>query len=209
LVRADARQLTLKIEASVEVAGKRFQSPPQYIDYGYDGELPGQHSEAKNVGSEGLTIDGEQVSCQIRQVVATVGQQQQITKLYLSDDVEPFVLKRDTTVVKNGTAVPGEPQTTAEVIAVDVPYKVLHDVKSAAYERTTQKSSRGTNISLDILCVDVPGGVVARTSKEFDSQGHLVRRSTLSLVDYRAVDDDDDDTAQILTRRQARKARRR
>jgi hypothetical protein len=101
-------------------------------------------------------------------------------------------------------------QTTAEteVIGLDMPYSVLHDMKLAAYERTIQKNQRGTNITFDVVCVDVPGGIVARTSKEIDPQGRLLRRSTLQLVDYHVVVDDDDDGSKFLTRRQPRRARR-
>src|SRR4051812_45773010 len=37
LVRADLRHVTLRIEATVDVAGKRFQSQPQIVEYGYFG----------------------------------------------------------------------------------------------------------------------------------------------------------------------------
>jgi len=208
LVRADAGHLTLRIEATVEVAGRRFDSPPQTVEYGYYGESPGQRSEAKFVGSEQLTIDGRQVPCEIRQVVATSSQQKQVTRMYLSNDVEPFVLKRETKVVKDNGVEDSDQQTQVEVIALDMPYRVLHDIKSAAYERTIQQTPRGTNITLDVTCVDVPGGIVARTSKEMNSQGRLVRRSTLELVDYRIVDDDNDGSV-TMTRRQGRRARRR
>jgi hypothetical protein len=30
----------------------------------------------------------------------------------------------------------------------------------------------------------VPGGIVAHSSKELDADGHLIRRSTLEVVDY-------------------------
>jgi hypothetical protein len=209
LVRADSHRLTLRIEAAVEVSGKRFESPPQIVEYGYYGEGPNDASESKLVGNSDFTIEGQRFPCQIRQVVANIGPQKQVTKMYLSDDVEPFVLFRETTLVKDDGKSEGDQKTTVEVIAVDMPYKVLHDVKLAAYERTTQKTPRGTNVSLDVTCVDVPGGIVARTSKEIDPDGRMVRSSKLELVDYRAVDDDDDDSSQILTRRQARHARRR
>jgi len=208
LVRADAGRLTLRIEATVEVAGRRFESPPQTVEYGYYGEPPGQRSEAKFVGSEQLTIDGRQVSCEIRQVVATSADQKQVTRMYLSSDVEPFVLKRETTMVKDGGRTDSNQSTEVEVIALDMPYRVLRDTKSAAYERTIQQTPRGTNITLDVTCVDVPGGIVARTSKEMNSKGQLVRRSTLELVDYHVVDNDDDGSI-TMTRRQARRAARR
>ena len=131
--------------------------------------------------------------------------------LYLSDDVEPFVLKRETTKLaddaKDATTTTRQ-SSTAEVIALDMPYKVLRDVKPAAFERTIQHTARGTNVTLDVTCMDVPGGIVARTSKEMDADGHVIRRSRLELVDYHVVADDDDDNSQLLTRRQARRARR-
>jgi hypothetical protein len=209
LVRADAGRLTLRIEATVEVAGRRFESPPQTVEYGYYGEPPGQRSEAKFVGSEQLTIDGRQVPCEIRQVVATSADQKQVTRMYLSNDVEPFVLKRETTTVKQDGKTDSNQSTQVEVIALDMPYRVLRDIKSASYERTIQETPRGTNITLDVTCVDVPGGIVARTSKEMNSKGQLIRRSTLELVDYRVVDNDDDGSITTMTRRQARRAARR
>jgi hypothetical protein len=207
LVRADAGRLALRIEATVEVAGRRFDSPPQTVEYGYYGEAPSQRSETKFIGSEPLTIDGRQVQCEVRQVVATSADQKQVTRMYLSNDVEPFVLKRETTLLKTAGKSDSDQETQVEVIALDMPYRVLRDIKSAAYERTVQETPRGTNITLDVTCVDVPGGIVARTGKEMNSKGQLVRRSTLELVDYRIVDNDDDGSATI-TRRQARRARR-
>jgi hypothetical protein len=209
LVRADSQHLTLRIEATVEVAGKRFESQSQTVEYGYYGETPNERPEAKNLGVTQVTIEGRDVPCQLRQVVATGAQQKQVMRMYLSDDVEPFVLKRETTTVQNAKSSPDQ-QTTAEteVIAVDMPYTVLRDVKSAAYERTIQKNQRGTNMTFDVICVDVPGGIVARTSKEIDPQGRLLQRSTLQLVDYRVVVDDDDDASKFLSRRQARRSRR-
>jgi hypothetical protein len=207
LLRADAGRLALRIEATVDVAGRRFESPPQTVEYGYYGEPPGQKPEAKFVGSEQLTIDGRQVPCEIRQVVATTAGQKQVTRMYLSNDVEPFVLKRETTLLKTVGKSDPDQETQVEVIALDMPYRVLHDIKSAAYERTIQQTPRGTNITLDVTCVDVPGGIVARTSKEMNSKGQLVRRSTLELVDYHVIDNDDDSVS--MTRRQARRAARR
>ncbi len=229
LLRADSKRLTLRIEATVDVAGKRFACPPEVVEYGYYGESANEAAETKNLGSEPLTVDGQQVPCRIEQVVASAGQQKQVTEMFLSDSVEPYVMKRVTAVFKKdntGSLDMDDTQTTTEVIALDVPYKVLHDVKSTAYERTIQRSSRGTNVTLDVTSVDVPGGVVSRTTKELDPQGKMLRRSSLELVDYKIVDNDDDNTpdakvgdaktpdskngdnGQNLTRRQARKARK-
>lgn len=214
LVGADSRGLTLRIDVSVEVAGKRFEGQSQTIRYGYLGDDPTEPSEVKTIGAERLLIDGRQVPCQIRQirqVAADNADKTQVTRLFLSQDVEPFVLRRETTMLGDDGHTASDQSTTVEVIALDMPYKVLRDVKTAAFERTIQKSAKGTNITLDVTCVDVPGGIVARTSKEVDDQGRLVRRSMLELVDYHAVLDNNnnnDDGPSYLTRRQARKMRR-
>ncbi len=211
LLRADTSRLALRIEATVEVAGKRFESPPQVVEYGYYGESPNDRSETKSLGSEQLTIDGRRVPCQVQQVVATSGQQQQVTKMYLSSDVEPFVLKRETTVIQEDGKTGSDFKTEAEVTAVDRPYYLLHENKRVAFERTIQRTSRGTNITFDWTCADVPGGIVARTSEELDGHDHVVRRSRLELVDYHVVDDDDDSNnggSSPQTHRQSRRARR-
>jgi hypothetical protein len=231
LMRADAKRIALRIEATVDVAGKHFECPPQTVEYGYYGESPDEHAELKMLGSEPLTVDGRQVFCRIQQVVASIGREKQITQMFLSDAVEPYVLKRQTAFLRrdaDGEPAADEPQTTTEVIALDVPYRVLHDVKSTAYERTIQRSPRGTNVTLDVTSVDVPGGIVARTSKELDLQGRTLRRSSMELVDYQIADNDDDvptagriadskvadskhsgdNDGQYYSRRQARKARK-
>ena len=224
LERADAKRLTLRIEATVDVGGKRFECQPQVVDYGYYGEAANESTETKSLGAEPITVDGRQVFCRIEQVVASIGQQRQVTEMFLSDAVEPFVLKRVTAVFKRdgGELALENPETTSEVIALDVPYKVLREVKSTALERTIQRTPRGANVTLDVTSVDVPGGIVSRTSKELDTQGRLLRRSTLELVDYQIVDNDDDtglasksddkagdkNNAQYFSRRQAKRARK-
>ncbi len=207
LVRTDSRCLSLRIEATVDVAGKRFQSQPEVVECGYFGEAPNDPTDQKIVGTAQLTIDGRQLPCRIRQVVASIGQQKQVTRMYVSDDVEPFVLKRETTVLSDDGRADHQ-NTTLEVIGLEMPYQVLSELKSVAWQRTVQWTGRGTNVTLDVTCADVPGGIVARTSKEFDESNHLVRRSTLQLVDYHTVADDADDGGRFLTRREARRARR-
>ena len=214
LVRADSRQLALQIDATVDVAGKRFDSQPKTIECGYYGESSNQPAEPKSMGTEMVTIEGRQVPCQIRQVVTTNGQQKQLIRLFLSDDVEPFVLKRETIQLKDDGKSQSDQKTTAEVIGLDLPYHVLHGIKPAAFERTIQQTPKGTNISLDVTCLDVPGGIVARASNELDEKGHVVRRSMLELVDYQIVSDDGDggkDNAgsmqRFYSRREMRRAR--
>ena len=216
LVRADSRQLALRIDATVDVAGKRFESQPKTIECGYYGESAGDPAEPKVLGTEMLTIEGRQVPCQIRQVVTGSGKQKQLVRLFLSDDVEPFVLKRETIPLKDDGKSASDQKTTAEVIGLDLPYHVLHGIKPAAFERTIQQTSKGTSVTLDVTCLDIPGGIVARASNELDEKGHVVRRSMLELVDYKIASDDgrgDKDNVgnmqRFYSRREMRRARTR
>lgn len=210
LVRADSHQLALRIDATVDVAGKRFESQPKTIECGYYGESAADPAEPKSLGTEMLTIEGRRVPCQIRQVVTVSGQQRQLIRLFLSDDVEPFVLKRETIQLKDDGHSPSDQKTTAEVIGLDLPYYVLHGIKAAAFERTIQQTAKGTSISLDVTCLDVPGGIVARASNELDEQGRTVRRSMLELIDYKIVSDDgekENSDSRVFTRRELRRSR--
>lgn len=213
LVRADSHQLALRIDATVDVAGKRFESQPKTIECGYYGESTTDLAEPKLLGTEMVTIEGRRVPCQIRQVVTGTGQQKQLVRLFLSDDVEPFVLKRETIALKDDGSSPSDQKTTAEVIGLDLPYHVLHGIKPAAFERTIQHTSKGTNVSLDVTCFDVPGAIVARASNELDEKGHVVRRSMLELIDYQIVSDDGDKDStgnmqRFYSRREMRRARK-
>jgi hypothetical protein len=215
LLSVGAKSLKLKIDVTVDVGGKRFAGQSRTVEHGFFSEQPSEPGEMKLLGAAHVTIDGRNHLCQIRQVTARNGGQQQITKLYLSESVEPFVLKREiTTVEANGNAN-AHSTSTAEVFALDR-YRMQRELKSVAWERTIQRTPKGTNVTLDLTCIEVPGGIVARASKELDEKGRLMRRSMMELVDYHAELEEssgeaasDDDSTRYLSRRQARKAARR
>jgi hypothetical protein len=211
LLSVSSQSIRLKIDLSVEVGGKRFAGESRVIEHGFFCERPSDASELKLLGAAQITIDGQRLPCQVRQVVAHSGGQQLVTKLYLSESIEPFVLKREVSTVESNGHPVDNTSTTAEVIALDMPYRVQREMKTAAFERTIQRTPKGTNVTLDVTCVDIPGGIVARTSKELDEKGRLLRRSTLELVDYHSEVEEasGDDGVRYLTRRQARKAARR
>ena len=67
LVTVDARGYSLRIESTVEVAGKKFTSQPQVVKHGYYGEPAGQTVEVKKIGTADLEIDGRTVASDVRQ----------------------------------------------------------------------------------------------------------------------------------------------
>jgi hypothetical protein len=213
LVSVTTKSLKLKIEANADVSGKPFGGESRTVEYGFFCEQPSEPGEVKLLGAAHVTIGGERLPCQVRQVTAHSSGGQHVTKLYLSETVEPFVLKRETSLIAADGQPAANSSSTVEVIALDMRIRAGSEMKTAAMERTIQRTPSGTHEMLDWTCVDVPGGIVSRTSKETDEKGKLLRRSTTELVDYHAKVEDGngngDDGPRYLSRRQARKAARR
>ena len=135
-----------------------------------------------------MKVDGREYPCRVEQTSFDMGSQKVVTKLIESDAQAPFLLRRETEVTDPANPAASR-QETAEVVALDVPYNVGKELKTVSFERSTQTTSQGKTVTLDVVSVDVPGGIVTRTVKEYDTDGHLVRRQTVELVDFKAVDD--------------------
>jgi hypothetical protein len=182
LVAADAQSYSLRIESTVEVAGKRFASQPQVVKHGYYGETAGQSVTVKKLADEELVIDGRSVPSEVRQATYEADGVTRSSKIYYSSRISPYQLRRETTT----EGVPEEQgiKTTVETVAIALPQKVLSEVHPAAYLKTTRKSPQGTKVTLEAHCDNVPGGVVSHSSSDTDASGHTIRRSTLELIDY-------------------------
>lgn len=175
--------LSLRSEIAVEVAGKRFVPQPQLVKQGYCGESEGQVAEIKEIGTSQLVIGGETIPCEIRQVSIRGGDVLINSTVHFSASVAPYVLQRET-VSSDAAGKFVHYQTRVDVLALGMPCRVLAEVKPAAYVRTIHTNPAGTTSTVEVHCLDVPGGIVAHASKELDAGGRLVRRSTLELVNY-------------------------
>ncbi len=173
----------LEVEVGVEVAGKQLDAQPQFINQGFHGELCNSGVVIKPSSPSQVLIEDRQVDCRLQQVEFATASSHTVESIYYSDLLPPYILKRaSTTTDSSGKQWLGE--TTQEVLALDLPYKVLAETKSAACVRTVQRDSRGMVVSVAMTANDVPGGVVYQTSKETDKAGRLTRRSTLELLGY-------------------------
>lgn len=183
LVKVENDGVTLEVDVGVEIAGKQFAGQPQCIKQGFHGELIGQEVKAKPSEASEVTIGDQKFACRAEQLEFSGPSGKTAVIVYYSDSVSPFVLKRDSkTTDASGENVLSE--TTLEVVALDMPYKVMTEFKTSACVKTVQKNAQGTITTLANTCRDVPGGVVHQSSKETDKDGHLVRRSVLELVSY-------------------------
>lgn len=183
LTAVDETGCTLQTEVTVEVAGRRFVAQPRQFRVEYDGGNTDKRAVLRKVGEKVCDVGAKSIKCVALEGTLTGTDTRVTSRLDYSDSVPPFVLRRETvTTSADGKQV--LEQTVVEVIAVEMPQKILTELKSAAHVRTLLKQQNGSTFTLEVVCLDVPGGVVAHTSKDLDTSGRLVRRSTLELLDY-------------------------
>ena len=183
LMDRDAKGVTLLVEAVVELVDKRLTVVPRIVRQDYFGLSAGAPVQVKSVGVTRLEIEGQKIPVQIHQAEETTPTGRTVTTIHFSDQVAPYVLRRETRSTDwEGKKILSE--TTSSVVALGLPWKVLSEIKQAALVHTLHKESKGTVETWALVCAEVPGGVVCQASKEYDETGRLVRRSSLELVDY-------------------------
>jgi len=183
LKRVEQDGITLLIEVVIEMAGKRFDADPQTIKQGFHGGLASQETIVTTLKPETLDIDGKSIPCKVKQFESDTPISKTTTKIYFSETVAPYVLKR-TSMTTDLMTKKQISKTDIEVIALDMPYKVSAEIKNTAHIKSFHQHPNGTINTLSIVASDVPGGIVSHASKQQDSNGCLLRRSTLELIDY-------------------------
>ncbi len=183
LVTVDDRGCQLRQEVTVALGAKRFTPKSELTHVGFFGETDGDQAEIKKLHTTELDAGGIAVLCDILEVKITTADKQIVSTIWHSDVVPPYILRRDTKLTdKEGELVHEE--TSVKVLALDMPCRVLSEIRSAAYLRTVTTYARGSTTTVEVVCSDVPGGVVSRSYSELDSNGQVVRRSTLELIGY-------------------------
>ena len=183
LIAVDDEGVTLRIESVIEVAGRRWDVDPRILRQGFNGESNGQTAEYRDLGDETVTIDGLDIPINVRQVTLRSDEGERVCTVYFSEDVDPFLLWQRSTNTPANADRPGS-ETTTEVIAIEMPFQVLAESLSTSHVKTIHTNGSGSTVTIEVHCFDMPGGVVAHTSKELNTSGEVVRRSTLELIDY-------------------------
>jgi len=182
LEEVDDEGVALKIQVTLEVAGKKIETEPQLVRQGFNGELA-HSSQMRTVGSERLTIDGRPYPCQVQQLETIVAGKKTITKTYYCDEVAPYVLRTESTIL-DGEGDTRLAQTVTEVIALDLPFPILSRLRRTAHFKAIQQGPKGKTISLVVQSLEVPGGIVFQSTKELDPNDRPIRRSTMELVSF-------------------------
>ena len=137
----------------------------------------------RKVGNEVLVINNRTIPTEVQQIDVKDEHLVSTTSFHYSPDVSPHVLKRET-VTKSADGKSTLSSTKLDVLAIDMPHKVLADIHSTCLVRTVARGANATAVTIEIQSNSIPGGVVSHTSKEVDENGKISRRSTLELLDY-------------------------
>jgi len=174
--------VTLQVQVSFEVGGKRFEAPPETVTQGFDNELAGPGAVFQELGRGEVTVQGRNYDCQLQQWERADVTGKTTVKVFYCDAIEPYVLRRET--VKSDPQGKVRSETVYEVVALDVPFNVLGEILNTAHVKTVHKDAEGTTTTVARISMDVPGGVICHTLKEVNNEGNLIRRASLELIDY-------------------------
>jgi hypothetical protein len=184
LVAVAANSFTLRIETTLETGGRRLPTQSQTQQFGLYGEAPGQTAEIVRTGTSSLVIDGESIPCEVRELTVTADAGRSTSLLHYSSEVAPYILRRETKVIKANGSNETELATSVNVLSLDLPVRVGQQLKEAMHLMTKQQLPSGDRTVLEAEVLDVPGWVVSHRAAERDAEGRLLRRSTLELIDY-------------------------
>lgn len=187
LVGVDTTGCDLEVQVTVEIAGKQFNGPSKTIRVGYNGEGDGETATVRKTADGQLKIGGRSIACAVLEAKITAGEKQINCTMLYSDKVAPYILRRETRLMDDsGEQLKGH--TVMETLAVDMPCNVLGEIKSASHVQTISTGPGRSTYTLEVVCPEIPGGIVSHTSKEMDETGRVVKRSTLELMGYRIND---------------------
>ena len=128
-----------------------------------------------------MTISGRTYPVLIQQITDSDENEKKVTTDYTSEDMPPFVLKREIKSVA-GDGAAGDHETVVEVLAIDMPYKVLAEVKTSSFVKTLHtRRDGGSSVIIEVHCIEVPGAVVAHSIDELDAAGKVVRAVRLNF----------------------------
>ena len=183
LERVGESDYTLEVKDTVEVLGRKQVGDPQSITYNLFDQANGETTSVKKAKNEKISIEGQEFECQSWIVESISEERTRRTKLLYCDDRCPYTLHRETSTMPAEGKTPSS--TTIELVtAFDMPFKYRGNILATSHIRTERKTPKGVKITIAVYCDKVPGGIVYSTSKELDTEGRLIRRGALELVEY-------------------------
>ena len=184
LVQVDESRYTIKVETTVEVAGKRLQGGPRHITRGYHGEVNGQKAKIEELGFREVMICGQPYRSKVRRIVIDDAGTRLVSEVCYAANTTPHVLQR---VTKGTAGKTNRFESLVQVMAMNRSSNVLGQTMLASHIKTVNKLANGEiTETLEVHCEAIPGGVVSHNEQMLDENGRVTQRRTLELLGYEA-----------------------
>jgi hypothetical protein len=183
LTAVDEESVTLTKAVGVLVGGKQIETDPQTVSQGVHGEVSTNEPKVDDLGEGEVLVENRVIPCRILQFEFPRPVGRKVTKIYYTDSVDPYIIKRETALYAEEAETPTS-ETTLQVVALEAPCRLLRNFRTAARVKSVRKDASGTTTTWSWTSSLVPGGVICFTEQQVDNEGRLVRRSSLQLLDY-------------------------
>lgn len=174
--------VTLHSEGTSEVSGSTLPTPAQTTVQGLSGQPAEGDFKLRALPDGAVTIEDTPYDCRVEQMEITTPTHRTVTTNYYSSQ-PPYLLRSES----NSNTLDGEGLTTntvMEVSAFEMPYRIGSTMRPTSVLRMLHKHAKGATLTIARSSLDVPGGIVAYSSRERNASGQVVRRSTLELLDF-------------------------
>ena len=146
LIERNERRITLRVATTVHVAGKRFESAPTLVVAGRFGESDGEQATLEKLPDDRVEFAGTLYECQRRRVRISGRESNRVVEWASSARFALAPLHRVETL--RGPNDEPLATTTENVVAVNLPHKVLDETMPATYVRTIHTNHKITATTL-------------------------------------------------------------
>jgi hypothetical protein len=179
LIEASSNQYTLSVESTVKIGEQRVNQSKQRIKRDINAKGEGFSDVVKTAT---IKIGDYEMPVEVFTVEYSTKKGKRISKVYVSKETMPSVLRRETVFTNKKGEV--EYKTTSNVVEYGLTKEVLG--KQVQVSRVvTVHEQNGTKIRTDeLFCEDVPGGIIAQEITQTNVEDVVTAKTVLSLLDY-------------------------
>jgi hypothetical protein len=180
--------VTLQDVLTISVGGKRTENAPIIRRFDFFQQPIQDGVQIRNAAPTKLIIDHQVIPCEVRIYEQTTPAGKRKTTIWYSTQLYPYVLRSENVLRSIPTDKEPEERILDMTITEVLESSAFHLRKSklGTYRlRTTQKSGNVTTITETSCSRHVPGGVLQKTTHEFEKKGNTIRE--IRTVEIRLI----------------------
>ena len=179
--------LTLQMTSTVDVGGRRVETPPQKQILDFYSELVIDGTTIEQQPSTMLVVDKQLIPCEVRSYVLLMPETRQRTTVWYSTQLYPHILRVERILRKVATGKNPEEKvlsrSTTELLETDA--MRLRRSKRGNYSyRTITKTGDFTTDTVTVGSWHIPGGLRFETVRELDRNGKVIRTTETRMINY-------------------------